>query len=132
MSRTRLTWCERGAVILPMCFTACFSETVFRREMRRLKVPVHAQPPFVKGGSNATTHFLERSDGSLAAIVCMDPDDEIDGIQIAALLVHEAVHIWQECMKVIGEEKPSAEFEAYGIQGISQQLMYLYAEGKNR
>lgn len=131
MSRSRLTWCQRDGFQLPLCFTACFSEAAFRREMRRLKIRDGDQPPFVKGGSNATTHFIERA-GNLAAIVCMAPDDEIDGIQIAALLVHEAVHIWQECMRAIGEEKASPEFEAYGIQGISQQLMYLYAEGKNR
>lgn len=35
-------------------------------------------------------------------------------------------------MQLIGEKSPSAEFEAYGIQAISQELMQLYAEGKNR
>jgi len=132
MASSKLTWCARDTFILPMSYTACFSETAFRRELRRLRLPAHAQPAFLNPSSNATTHFFERGDGSAAAIVCMPPDVEADPIQVACLLVHEAVHIWQESMRLIGEEKPSAEFEAYGIQTISQELMYLYAEGKNR
>lgn len=132
MASRSLTWCARDAFLLPLCYTACFSEKAFQREMRRLRVPANAQPPFVMASANASTHFFEKSDGSVAAIVCMDTGTDAEPIQVACLLVHEAVHIWQEAMRLIGEDKPSAEFEAYTIQTISQELMYLYAEGKNR
>jgi hypothetical protein len=46
--------------------------------------------------------------------------------QVYALLVHEAVHIWQDVKHRIGEDNPSSEFEAYAIQNISQELMLAY------
>ena len=44
-----------------------------------------------------------------------------------ALLVHEAVHVWQAFCEDIGEKSPSDEFEAYSIQSISYELMTAYA-----
>ena len=43
-------------------------------------------------------------------------------------LVHEAVHIWQAMCEEIGEESPSAEFEAYSIQAITRSLWRAYDE----
>lgn len=42
--------------------------------------------------------------------------------------MHEAVHIWQEMREKIGERFPSAEFEAYAIQRIAQNLMHSFME----
>jgi hypothetical protein len=52
----------------------------------------------------------------------------ITGLQVAALLVHEAVHVWQLFRESIGEHGPSKEFEAYSIQAISQRLMERYRD----
>lgn len=92
----RTTWCSRDAFVLPLRYTACFSEKAFRRELKRMGLAPHVQPPFVMPTANAATHFFEKSDGSVAAVVCMHHDTQADGVQIAALLVHEAVHIWRE------------------------------------
>lgn len=41
---------------------------------------------------------------------------------VADFIVHEAVHVWQQICNIIGEDKPSKEFEAYSIQRIAFEL----------
>ena len=61
-------------------------------------------------------------------MLCIRGHEKHTGIEVACLLVHEAVHIWQRTCEDYGEHRPSAEFEAYAIQNISQQLMQSYRE----
>jgi hypothetical protein len=64
-------------------------------------------------------------------IVCLRPPENKAGrAQVRGVLVHEAVHIWQRCIAVIGEHSPSDEFMAYSIQQISEELFKLYMEQK--
>lgn len=67
------------------------------------------------------------------AIVQIGDCSKWDLIQIHGLLLHEAVHIWQEVIQLMGEEKPSTEFEAYSIQAIAQDLFEMFeaSEVKN-
>lgn len=51
-----------------------------------------------------------------------------DGIGIISLLAHEAMHVWQRCCEHIGEEKPSAEFAAYAMQNIVEELVRGYVK----
>lgn len=78
----------------------------------------------LSAGYEGTTHFLE-SDGNHAAIVCIF-DHGHSAEATYALIVHEAVHIWQHIKKLSGERNPSKEFEAYGIQGLCVQLFAEY------
>lgn len=100
-------------------------------ELKRMKLPQHMWPPFLSTDhSNATTHWFEAPAGHKpAAIVCMPERKGIEIEQYYSMLVHEAVHIFQSVCEYIGESGPSAEFEAYSIQAISQELMYAW---KNR
>lgn len=78
--------------------------------------------------SNATTSWTEHSDGAPIYIVSLAVKPDIFGTQIAAMLVHEAVHVFQYHCEYLGETSPSKEFEAYSIQTISQALMQKYAD----
>lgn len=59
-------------------------------------------------------------------IVVMVNPEGCDINKIHALLLHEAVHIFQHLCKVIGEDCPSSEFEAYQIQFIANSLFNMY------
>lgn len=51
-------------------------------------------------------------------------------IEIHGLLLHEAVHIWQRLKKIMNEQDPSSEFEAYSIQRIAQDLFEMYEQSE--
>jgi len=58
--------------------------------------------------------------------------DKLDGIEIAAFLAHEAVHVKQRIMIHLYEREPSKEFEAYCVQNIFSSLMEQYKETLKR
>ncbi len=76
--------------------------------------------------AHATTHHFLNNKGEAAAIVALGDTAGRSGIEIAGLLVHEAVHVWQEYCDNIGERCPAREQEAYAIQTIAQELMAEY------
>lgn len=79
------------------------------------------------GGSAQTDLF-----GCKFAIVSINPDLAIEDYQYNSMLVHEAIHIWQEMCGIIGEKYPSQEFEAYCVQQISQNLMYEFSQRRKQ
>lgn len=116
-------WCNRSLAYLHCHFGLCLTERDFQRELASLNVRERDWPSFVKHEyADATAHFLEYR-GRYCVIVCIANWQNRDPIQVAALLVHEAVHIWQDYCEHIGEQHPSKEFEAYAIQSIAQELM---------
>lgn len=77
--------------------------------------------------SLAEVHTWEVN-GDLVCVVCLHPDCVGgDPIQVACVLVHEAVHVFQRLCTSIGEVTPSKEFEAYSIEHISEALMREFA-----
>lgn len=60
------------------------------------------------------------------ALVTMGDETDKDPIQVASLLVHEAVHIKQAILSCFGERNVGDETEAYMVQRIAQDLMYMY------
>lgn len=90
---------------------------------------------FVSNDANGCCHYFENDKtGATLVAVCLDPEklEGLDSIKIASLIVHEATHVYQECMEFIGEKDPGREFEAYSIQHISEQLMRAYVEQTSR
>lgn len=71
-------------------------------------------------------HTFER-DGEAVCIVCLSGTEGRSGVEIAGMLIHEAVHIWQQYCEDIGERHPGDEQEAYAIQAIAQELLAEYA-----
>lgn len=89
---------------------------------------------FVPNGWPACTHSFDDVNGSVACIVGLDMARaaEQDPIDVAALLVHEAVHVWQHNESSAGKLGCfGTEGEAYAIQNISTQLMTEYARRLN-
>ncbi len=63
----------------------------------------------------------------MVCVVCLNPPEDFDSIDIACALVHEATHIFQSLCTQIGETSPSKEFQAYSIERITERLMREYA-----
>ena len=120
-----MKWLDRRLIQNPLCVGLCLSEKKFRKEMKRLGV--NDPPEFVISGKDATAHFFTKGDEQ-SVIVTLGETKGRTKEEVYALLVHEAVHIWQSVRDSMGEKFPSMEFEAYSIQQISLELMAAYKE----
>jgi hypothetical protein len=127
LSTARPLWLDRHLITGPV-LVLCLTEAAFGVVMRDCKIPRNDWGPWIQEGANATMHSLTDSVGEMVCAVCLQTNDKVVATQIAGLLVHEAVHVWQKWRESIGEKEPSKEFEAYGIQQISQRLMHAYAQ----
>lgn len=120
-------WINRSLMSLDMFVGLCTTEAMFHRELRKMKVDKKDWPEYTLRDSGATAHFFIRGE-TTRAFVCIRGHEKHSPIQVAGLLVHEAVHIFQRHCRDIGERSPSSEFEAYSIQQISQNLMAAFVQ----
>lgn len=118
-------WLDRRIAHPGPYLTLCLSQAEFRSALLHLKSP--DLPRWVNVGAHATTHTFEHEDYGIACVVCLNDYSKRSAIEIAGMLVHEAVHVWQHYCDDIGERAPGAEQEAYGIQVIAQELLAEYA-----
>ena len=70
----------------------------------------------------AVTYFFDDNE----IIVYVNKKCGASDSEVMALIVHEAVHVWQKIAELMGESEPSKEFEAYSIQTIFLGLLSLY------
>lgn len=119
----KVTWLTRDAATPLPYHCLVTTEAEFNSVMRYLKIK---HPPRWQGGGHAATHSFDKPDGSLCCVVALDATKGRELGQVLALLVHEAVHIWQNYCEYIRESSPSSEFEAYTVQRIAQSLFYAY------
>ena len=120
-------WLDRRIAAPGPYLTLCLSEAEFLAACAALKLK--SPPPWISNPwSDATAHYMENSSGELCAVICLGPREGRSPIEIAGLLVHEAVHVWQEYARTIGETAPGSEQEAYAVQCIAQELMQAYAD----
>lgn len=121
----KVRWLDRRIAWPGPFLCLCLSEAEYVAAMQHLGVlPADAIWCAEDGGK--THHISNRASGS-ACIVCICASPERTAVEVAGLLVHEAVHVWQEYCRSIGEHSPGVEQEAYGIQAIAQELMAEYA-----
>ena len=119
-------WLNRRIAAPGPYLTLVLSQAEFDSAMGHLKAPLGAS--YLRTShADATTHLLEHPQHGLAAVVAMGPCEGRSPIEIAGLLVHEAVHVWQSYCDAIGEARPGDEQEAYAVQAIAQELMAEYA-----
>lgn len=118
-------WCNRTMFLGPY-YCLVTTPEMFKKELKRLgikdELDYTASPT-----SNATCYELEHK-GKSAFIVTLKGWEGVDPIEVASLLVHEATHIKQHVMRIIGETRPSDEFEAYVMQNIAGNLMQAFVE----
>lgn len=122
-------WLSR-ATFSAVPYTLVTSEAMLRDVLKDMDYP-HPEREHMFGGNKDARAMCSwwGVDADWKAIVQIDgtnPDNH-SPIDIAGALVHEAVHIWQRTMQVAGEDSPSKEFMAYGIEFISENLMREYS-----
>jgi hypothetical protein len=119
-------WLDRRIAAPGPYLALCLCEEEFKTALASLKSK--AWPAWIKNPhSDATTNLLVNEDGKTCAVVCIRGWEGRDPIEVAGLLIHEAVHVWQEYCDGIGEHSPGAEQEAYAVQAIAQELMAEFA-----
>lgn len=127
-----MKWLDRALVVSPYYYGLCLSEKDFQKELKGLKIPRDEWPAFLASKSaDATAHFFESGDGKRCCIITLGSVKGRSVAQVHSMLVHEAVHLWQEIREDIGERRPSPEFEAYAVQSLAQRLIESYQDGMN-
>ena len=120
MAKTQ--WLDRRIAFPGPYLSLCLSEAEFIRALK--DCGIKESIAWIKTDyAQATAHYLHNTVGDLVCIVCLRDWENRNPVEIAGLLIHEAVHVWQEYAERIGERYPAREQEAYAIQAISQELL---------
>ncbi len=123
--KRKINWLERDLITGPyLCLV--LSQEEFEQALDLCDCKTYF--PWVSENADASTHTLENPEGKICCIVALQVTQENDPVEICGILVHEAVHVFQNYCETIGEKNPSSEFEAYSIQAISQRLMAEYRD----
>ena len=118
-------WLDRRIAAPGPYLTLCLSEKEYDSVMKIFGIKHYGT--WVSEKANATAHHLNNANGDLCSVVCLGSYKGRTALEIAGILVHESVHIWQEYCDFYGEDKPGREQEAYAIQFIAQELMTEFA-----
>lgn len=119
-------WLDRRIACPGPYLALCLSQEEWEVAARHLKIK---DPGSWMGSDNAdaTTQLCNGPNGGLCCVICIRVESGRNPIEVAGLLVHEAVHVWQAYIDRIGEKNPGIEQEAYAVQSIAQELMAEYA-----
>jgi hypothetical protein len=123
---------DRSMVVSPWAILLCTTPKMFLETQRRLGVKPCETRPYPTSGAQvsffvADDYIDPTARKAMIVTIAENAMKNYEGIQVAAMLCHEAVHIVQRILRGIGESAPSDEFQAYSIQSVAQNLMYEYA-----
>lgn len=119
-------WLDRRIALPGPFLTLCLSESEFLATAKHLKLK--EPPPWISTPqADATAHCFSAPGKASTVIVCLSRWQGRDPIEVAGLLIHEAVHIWQRYAEDMGERRPGEEQEAYAVQSIAQELLAEFA-----
>ena len=107
---------------LPFKYYLCLSEKDYVKiasAAQKENLVLSVKPSW--GETIGRTNFLHD-----VVIVSLQNISHVPFYAICGILAHEAYHVWCYYLERIGEEKPSEEFAAYGIQAITQFLVEDY------
>lgn len=122
-------YCERRPLISEVFFAFVPSKDAWERELSRLGVDPHPYPTT----AGHCTYFQSKEGQKICLVTIGEHCDEYKQPEgIPGLIAHEAMHVWREIRKDIGERKPSAEFEAYYLQHIFIELYSAYLETRGK
>lgn len=127
MKRPKPDWRDRRIAAPGPYLCLCLDEAAYHAALE--DCGVKDRPSFIPNGhSHAALHYLEHKTGALACIVTLSAWSGRAPVEVAGLLIHEAVHVWQRYVDRIGERNPGDEQMAYGIQAIAQELLQSFVE----
>lgn len=125
MKKQGFKWLVRRVAKPGPFLTLCLSKEEQRAASKRL---IDEVLPFPMSGALCST-FTNKETNELCAIVSVSEEAQKNrtAIEMAGMLIHEAVHVWQAYAVHMGETNPGDEQEAYAVQSISQELLAEYA-----
>jgi hypothetical protein len=124
-----IKFCGQTLVCTPIKYTLACSKKEYQKVLQGIGYEDWRKEAFTPNETTACVHTFTSDSGQTIKIVCIDHQATKDWpIEEAyAVLVHEAVHIWQDTRVQLNEAQPSSEFEAYSLQNICAELFYLYS-----
>jgi hypothetical protein len=125
---TRATYLPMGPA--PCSVGFCLDDETYLAEMRALKIKDFN--PFISPGADATVHEFQSTATVPIALLCIDTKQRRSLTSSAALIAHEAVHILQFIKREMREREAGAEFEAYTVQWVVQEVLRDYLKAKRR
>lgn len=116
----KTVWCDAGLFKGLFYYGFCPNEKAWEKSMKSFGLPNNPYPT-----SHGRCTFLSNKGGKPVVLVTiMDgAENNYSHIEIAGIIVHEGIHVWQQMCNTVGEDAPSVEFEAYSVQKIFQELM---------
>ncbi len=108
-------WFDRGW--FPVYVGYCPDEDSWNEQMKEMGV---LNEPYPKSAGRCTVFTKDKT---VILITMNDPDDKWNIVEHIALMAHELQHTLDFIFESIGEEAPSRELKAYGMQCLMLDMM---------